>query len=41
MLPVLCILMAYDKFLLESDTTKTAAGRALFQFQQGQWVIKG
>ena len=34
------IIYAY-KFRFESDTSETAAGAALFQFQQSQWVLSG
>ena len=30
-----------DKFRLENDTSKTAAGATLFQFQHSQWVCIG
>ena len=33
------MLMATDKFRLESDTSKMAAKAAVLQFQQGQWVL--
>ena len=33
--------IANDKFRLESDGSKMAAGGTYSQFQQGQWVIIG
>ena len=35
------ILMANEKFRVDSDTSKTATGGALFHFQQGQWIHIG
>ena len=38
---VLCMSVTNDKSRFDSYTSKTAAGSALFQFQQGQWVLIG
>ena len=38
---VLHMPMANGKFMLENDTSQVAAGGALFQFQQNQWVLIG
>ena len=37
---ILHMLMANERFGLESDTSKKAAG-ALLKFQQGQWLLIG